>query len=165
MLRLRAEWRNAKPRPAKPSNIIAQVEGSGTAPTPGPVTLTSSRPIMKEGVACPAAMLIVVDVEVAVKTPDYLAIRRQMLVIGQKSADCHRGAATLLASTSKPIPLKILSRENRECVLLTNKRRDGLVQYSMRRSITNSRQIDDARGTRARDKGDPTVEPMCRDRL
>ena len=38
---------------------------------------------------------------------------------------------------------KILSRENRECVPLTNKRRDGLVQYSMRRSITHSRQIDE----------------------
>jgi hypothetical protein len=27
---LRRDWRNAKPRPAKPRSIIARVEGSGT---------------------------------------------------------------------------------------------------------------------------------------
>jgi hypothetical protein len=39
---LRLDRRNAKPRPAKPSSIIAQVDGSGTALAPLLVSTTSA---------------------------------------------------------------------------------------------------------------------------
>ena len=43
---LRRDWRNAKPRPAKPSSIMAQVAGSGMAATVDTVTLSRILPIL-----------------------------------------------------------------------------------------------------------------------
>ena len=43
---LRRDWRNAKPRPAKPSSIMAQVAGSGMAATVDNVTLSRILPIL-----------------------------------------------------------------------------------------------------------------------
>ena len=82
----------------------------------------------------------------------YLAIRCSA-EIGPESRGSRQDECRAIGKNIETDSAKILSRENRECVLLTNKRRDGLVQYSMRRSITDSRQIDEPRASVGIDVG------------
>jgi hypothetical protein len=109
---LRRDCRNAKPRPAKPSSIIAQVEGSGTPPTVIEFSgnCSSSEKYVVAPGAKPPAKFTVPDMWLAA-----IPVKKE---IGPPYPVLSCGCAPTLMKASMPSPSKAMMPPAKFCGLL-----------------------------------------------